>query len=466
MPLPLWTQEEIIAATRGEAIGSHFEATGVSIDTRSLKPGDIFIALIGEHSDGHHYLHQAKAAGAAAAIVSEVPADAPKDLPLVLVHQTQMALEDIGRAARTRSDARFIGITGSVGKTSAKEMLKLALGPYGHTYATVGNLNNHLGLPLTLANMPRDAEYVILEMGMNHAGEIDFLSRMGQPEVSLITTVEAVHLEFFDSVEDIARAKSEIFVGMAEGDIAVLLADNPHYPLMLYLAERHKLAITSFGVKTPADFKLKNTQMNPQGMEISYLHRGQPRGFTLGCIGKHWAQVALSVLAVVEALGLPLEKAEAALAGYTEQPGRGQLVSLRWQESGTLTLIDDSYNASPVSMKAAIEKLGMLEPAAGGRRIAILGEMKELGPESPEFHAALAEILQKQKVEKVFLTGELMVHLQETLPEAMRGGYALHASELAEIALPQLRTGDIVLCKGSHGSKVYQLVEQLKKKAV
>lgn len=457
----IWTSEETILATGGEGRGGNFEASGVSIDTRSLKAGDIFIALVGDHSDGHVYVKQAQAAGAVAAIVSEIPVDVAKDFPLILVHQTQMALEDFGRAARKRSDARFIGITGSVGKTSAKEMLKLALTPYGITYATSGNYNNHLGLPLTLANMPRDAEYAILEMGMNHAGEIDFLSRMGAPDVGLITTVEAVHLEFFDSVQDIALAKSELFVGMSEGSVAVLLADNPHFALMESLAKDHKLKVTSFGVNTPADFKMLEQHSTAQGMQVQYSHHGQRREFALGCIGKHWAQVALSVLAVVEGLDLSLDKAEKALAAYTEQEGRGAVLTLPWQ-GGSLTLIDDSYNASPVSMKAAIEKLGMLMPEENGRRIAILGEMRELGAEGPAFHQALAPVLEAQRVDKVYMTGALMEHLNAVLPEAVCGGYTLEAKALGELVSPQLHAGDVVLCKGSHGSKVYQIVDALK----
>jgi UDP-N-acetylmuramoyl-tripeptide--D-alanyl-D-alanine ligase len=457
----LWTSEEILAATDGELRGHAFAASGVSIDTRSLKPGDLFIALIGDHSDGHRYLAQARAAGAVAAIVIEPPKDAPADLPLILVHQTQLALEDLGRAARRRSEARVIGITGSVGKTSAKEMLKLALTPYGQTYATSGNLNNHLGLPLTLANMPRETEYAILEMGMNHAGEIDFLSRMGQPEIAIITTVEAVHLEFFDSIEGIARAKSEIFVGMAAGDKAILLADNPYFPLMQAQAAAHHLQITTFGVTQEADFKVMACQEHMAGMQVTYQHRGQPRHFLLGCFGQHWAQVALSVLAAVEALDLPLEAAETAFSDYTEQAGRGAMLELAW-EGGSLTLMDDAYNASPVSMKAAIEKLGRLKPSKEGRRIAILGEMKELGAESPAFHAALAPLLEAAQVEKVFLTGLLMQHLQEALPESLRGGYAADAADLMPCLRDQLRAGDVVLCKGSHGSRVYEIVAALK----
>ncbi len=457
----IWTSEELLAATGGELRGAKFEATGLSIDTRSLQAGQVFLALVGDNSDGHGYLSRAAEAGAVAAIVSEIPADAPQGLPLLLVHHTQMALEDIGRAARKRSAAKFIAITGSVGKTSAKEMLKLALQPYGEVYATSGNYNNHLGLPLTLANMPRDSEFAILEMGMNHAGEIDFLSRMGEPDVGLITTVEAVHLEFFDSVEEIARAKAELFVGMAEGHIAVLPADNPHFALMSERALSQSLYISAFGEAAGAEFRLISQQITREGAAVRYSHRGAERRFRLKSLGAHWPRLALAILAVVEALRLPLDKAEQALAQFSEQAGRGQVVNVPWK-GGEITLIDDSYNASPVSMRGALEKLGMLEPTGAGRRIAVLGEMRELGAESAAFHAELAPIVQAQKVDKVYAVGRWMEHLVEALPESQRGAYTTEVKSLGEALFADLQAGDVVLLKGSHGSKVYQLVAALR----
>jgi UDP-N-acetylmuramoyl-tripeptide--D-alanyl-D-alanine ligase len=411
---------------------------------------------VGEHLNGHDYLAMAAKAGAAGAIVSEIPSTAPAGFPLIVVPNTQMALEDLGRASRHRTQAQVVGITGSVGKTSAKEMLKLALSPYGETYATAGNYNNHIGLPLTLANMPLTTEFAVLEMGMNHAGEIDFLSRMGEPDVALITTVAAVHLEFFDSVEAIAYAKSEIFVGMAEGGKALINADNPYYSIMMQQAQKNGLDIASFGSESAADFKVLSAACSIEGTQVTYAARGEERQFRLASLGAHWPLAAVATLAVADALGLPLAPAEEALAGFTEQAGRGKITRIRWKE-GDLTLIDDSYNASPISMQAAIEKLGMLQ----GRRIAVLGEMRELGEDSPRFHAELAPLLQAQEVVKVYCAGALMEHLYTALPESMRGYHAQEAAALQPMLQDTLQAGDVVLVKGSHGSKVYQIAEAL-----
>jgi UDP-N-acetylmuramoyl-tripeptide--D-alanyl-D-alanine ligase len=461
---PLWESSEIITATQGVLHGESFVATGVAIDTRRIKVGNLFLALEGNHADGHSYLHQAKQAGAAGAIVRYIPANAPVDFPLIVTHNVQEALEDLGRAARQRSEAAIIAVTGSVGKTSAKEMLKLALAPYGVVYATEGNYNNHLGLPLSLANMPRSAEFGVFEMGMNHLGEIEFLSRLGRPHVGLITNVEAVHLEFFDSEAQIAQAKAELFTGMAAGSPVVLNADNPYYTLLATAARKHELDVVTFGTNASADFQVIEANLTPTGTEVFYLARGEKRQLTLGSTGSQWAAAAVSVCAVVDALHLPLAQAEAALLAFTEPAGRGKILSLPWQ-GGILTVIDDSYNASPVSMRAAMINLGRITPQTGGRRIAVLGQMLELGASSAEFHAALAPLLSEQQIEQVFVAGAWMEHLYAALPETMRGGFALTAEELASSLFTALQAGDVVLVKGSHGSHVYQLVEALKYRA-
>jgi UDP-N-acetylmuramoyl-tripeptide--D-alanyl-D-alanine ligase len=444
--------------------GEAFAASGVSIDTRTIKQGDLFIALVGDNTNGHQYLKQAHQAGAAGALVNFVPEDAPEGLPLMLVHHTQMALEDLGRAARKRSTAAIIGVTGSVGKTSAKEMLKLVLAPYGRVYATVGNYNNHLGLPISLANMPRDTEFGVFEMGMNHAGEIEFLSRLGEPHVGLITTVEAVHLEFFDSVEGIARAKSELFAGMAEGGPAILNADNPYFTMMSELAVAHDLEVVGFGEAPSAEFRVLNSTIDALGTVTEYSANGERRFFHLGSLGSHWPKLAVAVLAVVKALALPLDKAEDALAGFTEAEGRGKIARLPWK-GGEITLIDDAYNASPVSMKGALEKLGMIDPEAKGRRVAVLGEMLELGAESARFHSDLLAPLKAHHIDRVMLAGAWMEYLNAALPKPLKAGYEPQARDLTDALFAEIQAGDVVLFKGSHGSKVYKLVEALKQQA-
>lgn len=459
-----WHSDEILAITGGELHGESFTAAGVSIDTRSLQQGEMFIALTGEHTDGHRFLAQAQKAGAAGALVSRIPDNAPENFPLIVVHQVAMALEELGRAARARSTASIIGITGSVGKTSAKEMLKLALTPYGKVYATTGNLNNHLGVPITLANMPRDAKFAIIEMGMNHAGEIDFLSRIAQPHIGLITTVEAVHLEFFESVEGIARAKSEIFVGMNEGSPAVLNADNLYYPLMVQLAEEQGLRVVSFGESAQAEFRVQQAACTVQGTEVHYIAKGAARQFRLSSLGTHWPRLAVALLAVVDALELPLEKAEAALAAFAEAEGRGKITRLPWK-NGEITLIDDAYNASPVSMRGALEKLGMLTPEGQGRRVAVLGEMRELGAESARFHEELRAVIQAHHIDRVLLTGHWMEYLNAVLPKDKKAGYTAEAENLTPALFAEIQAGDVVLFKGSHGSEVYQLVAAMKAQA-
>lgn len=449
--MSFWTGDRLIEATGGNLKGENFTATTVSTDTRSLKPGELFVALKGENFNGHRYLRVAKEAGAVAALVSEVPADAPENFPLIVVEDTLVSLQKMARYRREKTKARIIGITGSVGKTSAKEMLKIALSAYGETYATSGNYNNHIGLPITLCNLPESAEFAILEMGMNHAGEISFLSHIAQPQVALITSVEAVHLEFFDSVEGIARAKAEIFDGM-KGGAVVLPADNPYFEILSQSAQAKECEILSFGESLESDFHL----ISP---EVEYDVSGELRRFRLSTRGAHWPLAALGVLACVRALGLPLSKAEAALAQYHERAGRGEVLTLPWQ-GGQITLMDDAYNASPVSMKAALKTLSQL---GEGRKLAILGQMLELGETSPQLHESLKEPIENFGIDAVVTIGEKMQPLAAVLSPPL---HLAHFDEV-ETAMAAIETlvkpNDIVLCKGSHGSGVYRLVEKMKK---
>jgi UDP-N-acetylmuramoyl-tripeptide--D-alanyl-D-alanine ligase len=541
----LWTSDEILQATGGQWQGEGFAISSVSIDTRTLQPGALFVALRGENFDGHHYLQQAADAGAKAALVNKLPEDQPAPLPCMLVESdTLTALENLARAARARSSATIFGITGSVGKTSAKEMLKLCLEQYGATFASSGNYNNHIGLPLSLVNMPRDTAYGIFEMGMNHAGEIDHLTHIARPHIAAITTVAAVHLEFFDSVEGIAHAKAEILNGLIEGGKAILPRDNEYYELLhtAYLShwersqspseatddagEGEKSAqqaqkqadsarhphpkslpaedistspsgrgILTFGKHAESSLQLLDYEISTEGTQVSYRYHGQERSFTLGTLGAHWPKASLGVLAMIAAANLPLEPAEQALKSYSEPPGRGKLSQItiphsplagesestvqhalsnrvggqpqstkhKAQSTTTITLIDDAYNASPVSMRAALATLGSLTPAGEGRRVALLGEMLELGPESPRFHAELKAPLEEAAVGLVILMGQGMAPLAEALAQSAIPCQHYPSPE----ALPQnwptlFQQGDILLAKGSHGSGIWRLVEALR----
>jgi len=443
-----WVSDKIIEATGGELIGDAFVTGVVSTDTRTIGQGEFFIALKGKNFDGHHYLGKAAERGAIAALVSYIPEDAPQGMALVKVEDTLEALQEMARYRRAHTQTKILGVTGSVGKTSAKEMLKLALSEYGETYATSGNYNNHIGLPITLCNMPETSDYAILEMGMNHADEISFLSKIAKPEIALITNVEAVHLEFFDSVEGIAHAKAEIFDGMEKG-IAVLPADNAHFEILK--AGASHCEILSFGESQQSSLRL----ISP---DVQYEYANQTREFKLATYGAHWPKASLGVLACVAALGLSLEKAEMALSRYQEQKGRGEVVELLWK-GDKITLMDDAYNASPVSMKAALATLATL---GRGRTFAILGEMLELGETSDQLHASMAAPIMQYHIDAVVTVGAGMQPLADILPANVHLAHFASAEGASASIETLVKAGDAVLCKGSHGSGVHRLVEVLK----
>ncbi|MBV8939440.1 MAG: UDP-N-acetylmuramoyl-tripeptide--D-alanyl-D-alanine ligase [Alphaproteobacteria bacterium] len=460
----LWTAEDAAEATDG-VTGGNWQARGVSIDTRVTEPGELFVALAGERMDGHRFVKDAFGAQAAAALVSQIPPGAPRDR-LLLVSDTLRALEDMGRFNRARAQARIAAVTGSVGKTSAKEMLKLALSAHGSAFAGHGNFNNHIGTPLNLANLPPEAAFGVFELGMNHAGEIAALSRQVRPHVALITTVEAVHLEFFASEDDIADAKCEIFQGMEPGGIAVLNRDNQHFPRCRMRATAAGAEILSFGFHAHADCRVLSWQATRQGSQIRAAIGGQEVSYALNALGEQWALLSAGVLGVVQALGLDIRKSAAALGAFRELPGRGRLIPIPLK-GGEALLVDDSYNASPAAMRAAFGKLAALRAsgAAAGRVIAALGDMRELGVRAPELHAQLSAPLQEAGVDVVFTAGPLMRHLFIALPEHMRGSHAEDADALAPLLMEALKAGDCLLIKGSHGSKMYEIAEALQKEA-
>lgn len=465
--MALWTSTEAAQATQGTLKGGAWEAVGVSIDSRTLRAGELFVAIAGENFDGHDYVAQALQKGAAAALVSRIPAALPQDAKLLVVADTMQGLCDLAKAARARSGAQVVGITGSVGKTSTKEMLALALAALGETYFSKGNLNNHIGVPLNLANLPESARYAILEMGMNHVGEISPLSRLARPHVAVITCVEAVHLEFFESELGIADAKCEIFDGLEQGGTGVLNLDNRHHDYCAArAAEKDVARLLYFGEAASADVKIEDYKISNLRSHILLKVAGQPVVVEFGAIGKHWAGVAASALAVVLALGGDVNRAAQGLAGFREVSGRGTLEAIV-VAGGEAVLIDDSYNASPASMRSAFRKLADVHEAraATGRKVVVLGDMLELGETAPHLHAALAEDLQLAGVAQVLGAGKLMQNLFSALPASLRGGYAETSAALLPLVRAQLKAGDTVLVKGSHGSKLYELATALKSAA-
>jgi UDP-N-acetylmuramoyl-tripeptide--D-alanyl-D-alanine ligase len=455
----LWTSADAEAATGGRSTAS-WAATGVSIDTRTLEDGDLFIAIEGAR-DGHDFVADAARAGAVAAVVRRVPDSAPPGFPLLVVADTMAALNGLGAAARQRSGARFIAVTGSVGKTSTKEMLRLVLGRQNRTHAAVGSYNNQWGVPLTLARMPLDTAYAVIEIGMNQAGEIAPLTRLARPHVAIITTVEAAHLEFFDSVVDIADAKAEIFGGIEPGGLAILYRDSPHFARLIDCAFMSGVErIESFGRHPDATARLEKLAPHAAGSCIKATIAGDPVCYKIGAAGQHWALNSLAVLLAVRAVGADLGLAALALADMSAPKGRGERHRIA-VPGGHAELIDDSYNANPASLRAALAVLGAAKPEGRGRRIAVLGDMRELGERGPELHAGLAPDVDAAAVDLVFAAGPLMRHLYDALPAKRRG---LHQATSAELIAPlkaALRPGDVVLVKGSLGSRMGPIVEAL-----
>jgi len=457
---PLWTAAEASTATGGSN-AVDWTATGVSIDTRTLQAGDLFVALRGPDHDGHNFVRAALERGAAAAMIDRPIAGLPSTAPLLRVADTLAALSALGAAARSRSPARIIAVTGSVGKTGTKEALRLALAASGPTCASAGGLNNHWGVPLSLARLPPIAGYGVFELGMNHAGEIGVLTKLVRPHVAVITTVEPAHLAFFRSVEAIADAKSEVFLGLEPGGAAVLNCDNPFYERLAAAARRAGAAeIIGFGADSSAAVRLVDCVFDADGSNVQAALSGKVLCFRLPLPGRHWAMNSLAVLAAAWAIGADLERAAAALAELEALPGRGRRYELVWQD-GVVTLIDESYNASPAAVRAAIAVLDTTAPARA-RRIAVLGDMLELGEAAADFHRELAGPLLAAKVDRVFLVGALVEALHHALPQAIRGGLCRTADEAIPLLLRFLQPGDVVTVKGSRGVGLGRIVERLR----
>jgi len=457
---PLWHGTELGKALRA-ASGHGWQDDGVSIDSRTVRGGDLFIALKGARFDGHDFALEALARGAVAAMVEPHRVKAPKSARVLEVPSTARALTELGRAARARNAGRIVAVTGSVGKTGTKEMIRLALASAGPTFAAEGSLNNHVGVPLSLARLPRDAAFGVFEIGMNHAGEIRPLAQLLRPHVAVITTVEAVHLEAFASLEAIADAKAEIFDGLVWDGFAVLSRDNTQFDRLERSARLAGIRrIRSFGRSREAQAELVDYVAEESGGCVRARVAGKPVDYRLALPGAHWAHNSLAALAVAHALGVPIEPAAQALGAFTAMKGRGVRHEVALA-GGTFTLIDESYNASPASVRAALATLAL----ARGRRIAVLGDMLELGPDAARFHAELAPALDAAGVAQVFAAGPLMRALCDALPADRRGAWAPSAEELAPLVCAAVEPGDTVMVKGSASSRMGVVVEALRARA-
>jgi UDP-N-acetylmuramoyl-tripeptide--D-alanyl-D-alanine ligase len=456
----LWTSDLAARATGGSN-SADWAATGVSIDSRTLQPGDLFIALEGPSFDGHNFIAAALTAGAAAVMAHRRPDDLTDPAPLLLVDDTLAALTALGIAARARSSARFIGVTGSVGKTGTKEALRHCLAAQAPSFASAGSLNNHWGVPLSLARMPPQSLYGIFELGMNHPGEIRQLTKLVRPHVALITAVEAAHSAFFDSITDIAVAKAEIFEGVEPGGAAVLNREHPFFAVMAERAEAAGVTrIVSFGRHRDADARLINCSLHGGHSTVRALVGGTLLDYSLGLPGAHWVMNSLAVLATIFAAGADLRAATAEMATLKPLKGRGarQVLVL---PGGNFELIDDSYNANPASMRAAFAVLQQSPLGKEGRRIAVLGDMLELGRDAAAHHAKLAEPIESAGLDLVYTCGPNMVSLHNALPQSRRGDHAADARSLAPRVAAAVQPGDTVLVKGSQGSRMALIIEAL-----
>jgi UDP-N-acetylmuramoyl-tripeptide--D-alanyl-D-alanine ligase len=464
----LWTVEGMAAAIGAEREGALPQSVpGISIDSRTLAPGDAFFAIQGDHRDGHDFVAAALASKAGLAVAAaDRRSELPQDVPLLVVPDVLAALRALAAAARARLQGKVIGVTGSVGKTGTKEALRLALSQDGETHASAASYNNHWGVPLSLARCPASARYAVLEMGMNHAGEIVPLSRLARPHVAIITTVAPVHLEFFGSLAKIADAKAEIFLGLEAGGAAVINRDNSQF---VHLKRRAKQAgvarIVSFGEHEQADARLIKCALHPGCSAVQADILGTELTYKIGAPGRHLVHNSLAVLAAAVLVGADLALAALALADFKPASGRGAAFEIDLP-GGPATVIDESYNANPASMAAALALLGQRPVGARGRRIAVLGDMLELGPRGRALHRGLLAPVDANAIDLVFCCGPLMRALWRALPASRRGGYAEDSAALEPQVLSAVGAGDVVMVKGSLGSRMAPIVKALQKLSV
>jgi UDP-N-acetylmuramoyl-tripeptide--D-alanyl-D-alanine ligase len=460
MTEPLWQWDELVAAAEGRGDGApDAPITGFSIDTRTLAPGDVFVALKAER-DGHDFVGDAFKAGATAALVSKGYRRGKDDGALLRTEDSLAALAAIGRAARVRTNARIVAVTGSAGKTGTKEMLRLCLSDAGPTHASEKSYNNHWGVPLTLARMPQATKFGVFEIGMNHAGEIAPLANMVRPHVAVITTVEPVHLQYFSSVEAIAEAKAEILQGLVPGGTAVLPRDNEHFALLKERADGIGAKILSFGYADTSDIRCIQANLEARGSSVIAGQGSQRFPYRVGAPGEHYVKNSLAVLAVLLTLGADAMRRLTALARVTAPTGRGARTVLDAPD-GRILLIDESYNANPASMRAALAAMATTPRTEFPRRVAVLGDMLELGEASADLHRGLKEAVDAAGVDLVLACGPMMRRLFDDLKLAQQGSWTPDAAQLAQIFLDTVRAGDAVMIKGSLASGMAPLAEAL-----
>ena len=450
--MTLWSAQQAALATGGEAVGD-WAVTGVSIDTRTLQKGDLFVALKAAR-DGHDFVANALAAGAGAALVSRVPDGVDDTAPLLIVADVQAALEDLGRAARGRTEAKMIAVTGSVGKTSTKEMLRHMLGECGKTHASVASYNNHWGVPLTLARMPADTEFAVIEIGMNHPGEIAPLAKMAAPDVAMVTTVAEVHLEAFDDINGIALEKASIIDGLVPNGVAIMNADNSCTKVI----ETYTKDVTTrwFGAAED-DASLSDVQVKGAETHAVLQVEGVTYPVTIQSAGRHFAMNALGALLAVGYLGADRRTAATGLAAWNPVGGRGERQTMNIK-GGTLDLIDDAYNANPTSLRAAMQ---VLAEAGASRKIAFLGDMKELGEKELDFHREVAQWPCTEAIDVIHTVGHLMKSLHDELPNGKRGQHFVDSAAMAAQAAHLVQAGDAVLLKASLSTNMRKVVDAL-----
>jgi len=462
--MTLWKAKEAAKATGGK-VTSDWSANGVSIDTRTISEGDLFVALK-DVRDGHDFVAQALEKGASAALVSRIPDGVSEDAPLLIVDDVLSALEDLGHAARARTSAKVVGVTGSVGKTSTKEMLRTVLSGQGKAHAAEASYNNHWGVPLTLARMPQDADFAVIEIGMNHPGEIAPLSRMARPHVAMVTTVAPAHLEAFENIEGIANEKAAIFEGLVSDGIAVINADIETSPILRAAAQNSEARVVSFGEREDADACALNVSIVDQATLVAARFDDEKAIFKIAAPGRHFALNGLATLAVAKSLGLDLAVAMADIGQWKPPAGRGtreRIVLDIVEDHHFFDLIDDAFNANPTSMIASLEVLAAAQAGASGRRVAVLGDMLELGSDEMAMHASIADQGSIQDLDLVHCVGMRMRALYDALPESKAGRWVEAAEELAADAHCLVRSGDVLLVKGSKGSKVSLVVDAVRK---
>ncbi|TGV13311.1 UDP-N-acetylmuramoylalanyl-D-glutamyl-2,6-diaminopimelate--D-alanyl-D-alanine ligase [Mesorhizobium sp. M8A.F.Ca.ET.173.01.1.1] len=473
----LWTSEALVAATDGRPLGPMPEGiSGISIDSRSLQAGDAFFAIKGETMDGHDFVTAAIKAGAGVLVVAEgkLPSLGRLTAPIIVVEDVLVALEKLGVASRARSQAKIIAVTGSAGKTTTKEALRHVLSAVGKVHASAQSFNNHWGVPLTLARMPDDCDYAVFEIGMNHPGEIRPLVKMVRPHVAIVTMIAAAHLGFFRNLDEIAKAKAEIFEGLEPEGAAVLNRDDARFKLLDKMAQAAGIEhVYGFGENARSTFKLVKCELHADHSDIAARISGHDMIARIGAPGRHMVQNVLAVLGAAHLVGADLDKVALALADLSAERGRGKRHVLRHpggptsgqpggpRHGGPITLIDESYNANPASMAAAMALLNATPVTGEGRRIAVLGDMLELGDHSAKLHAALADLIVGTGTRTVFLGGPEMRSLAEALPGDIRTEYRAGVEELKPVLLAALRPGDVVMIKSSKGIGFAKLVDAL-----